>query len=549
MSNNSKKQKGIGLNNKNISVDTININSSIADLLKTLSYSFDAEDKEINRKLPNRVLINKTQGHEAYQTSKIVSSLLQLGIPLTAAFEIAQKTIEKVWNYIDLNTSSDKNIPLSTKNIREMVSQSIQEMDINKFSFSQIESWVNKYARRYGHNNHVVKIYKLDGSESIPVSYDYISGEFLDDVISEIISDESVFSEINQHYRKEIATEILDFINNCDLYKVNYDALKNIIIEIAIQPPHPWFVNDKTQKAIKKYDEECLEKNLKKIKVAIQNSNPVPQSSKLEIIHHASALILETNNYFVGCCDLSAFYILKDLLTDLMDSNKWDFVISKSKFSDLLTDITLSDLDINKLINEITSINKFISTRRINNEHFDECIITFAEDALNFSRFSYYEEIESFVNGNWTEYNACDIIKYIKLLFYSIFPCRRLNLEYKANNFWLNFSDIRMDSLSIEGNQIFACYCNDSDFDFTCLDFLANKSCIKCNMILIISSDASTCIELCKKAILRLEQINLSNKYSVFYIDKENLKRLFESDNKIKTFNDYLFEQFEEMLE
>lgn len=232
-----------------------------------------------------------------------------------------------------------------------------------------------------------------------------------------------------------------------------------------------------------------------------------------------------------------------------MDSNKWDFVISKSKFSDLLTDITLSDLDTNKLMNEITSINKFISTRRINNEHFDECIITFAEDALNFSRFSYYEEIESFVNGNWTEYNACDIIKYIKLLFYSIFPCRRLNLEYKANNFWLNFSDISMDSLSIEGNQIFACYCNDSDFDFTCLDFLANKNCIKCNMILIISSDSSTCIELCKKAILRLEQINLSNKYSVFYIDKENLKRLFESDNKIKTFNDYLFEQFEEMLE
>lgn len=548
MSNNSKNQKNFGISNKNISVDTININSSIADLLKTLSYSFDAEDKEINRKLPNRVLINKTQGHETYQTSKIMSSLLQLGIPLTAAFEIAQKTIEKVWNYIDLNASSDDSAPLSTKNIREMVSQSIQEMDINKFSFSQIESWVNKYARRYGHNNHVVKIYKLDGSESIPVSYDYISGEFLDDVISEIISDESVFLEISQHYRKEIATEILDFINNCDLYKVNYDVLKNIIIEIAIQPPHPWFVNNKTQKTIKKYDEECLEKNLKKIKVAIQNDNPVPQSSKLEIIHHASALILETHNYFVGCCDLSAFYILKDILTDLIDPSKWDFVISKSKFSNLLTDITLSDLDVNKLMNEITSINKYINTRRINNEGFDKCIITFAEYALKFCHFSYYEEVENFVNGNWTEYNICDTIRYIKLLFYSVFPCKRLNLESQANSFWLSFSDIRVDSLPIEGTQIFACYCNDINFDFTCLDFLTNKSWMKCNTILIISSDASTCKQLCKNAISRLEQIHLSNKYGVFYIDKENSKRLFESNNKIKTFNDCLLEQFEEIL-
>lgn len=546
MSNKSKNQKNFGISNKNISVDTININSSIADLLKTLSYSFDAEDKEINRKLPNRVLINKTQGHETYQTSKIISSLLQLGIPLTATFEIAQRTIEKVWNYIDLNTSSADSAPLSTKNIREMVSQSIQEMDINKFSFAQIESWVNKYARRYGHNNHVVKIYKLDGSESIPVSYEYISGEFLDDVISKIISDESVFLEISQHYRKEIATEILDFINNCDLYKVNYDVLKNIIIEIAIQPPHPWFVNAKTQTAIKKYDEECLEKNLKKIETAIQKGNPVPQSAKLEIIHHASALILETHNYFVGCCDLSAFYILKDILTDLKDSSKWDFVISKSKFSNLLTDITLSNLDVNKLMNEIISINKFISTRRINNDGFDASIIKFAEYALQFCRNSYYDEVENFVEGNWDEYNLNDTIKYIKLILYSVFPCKKLSLESQSTSFWLNFSDMKVQSIPIEGTQIFACYCKDINFDFTCLDFLKNKSWIKCNSILIISTEINTCKELCESARKRLKEIDLHNRYGVFYIDKENAKRLFQSDNKIKTFNDCLLEQFEE---
>ena len=62
-----------------------------------------------------------------------------------------------------------------------------------------------------------------------------------------------------------MATEILDFINHCDLYRIRYSLLKNMIIEIATQPPHPWMLYDEIRGDILKYDYDALHNNIIKM--------------------------------------------------------------------------------------------------------------------------------------------------------------------------------------------------------------------------------------------------------------------------------------------
>lgn len=206
--------------------------------------------------MPHRVLINKTGEREQYKTEKIIHSLLNLGIPLIPTYEIANATIKKL--QIQLQNVHDFDTYLSTKDIRKMVSLAIQECNTSKYSMSDIESWSNKYARRYGHNNRNVEIY-WDKSEKVKdVSYDYIANEFLDDVINDISHGNSIKSELSATYRRDMATEILDFINHCDLYRIRYGLLKQMVIEIATQPPHPWMVYNTIRNDILKYDYDAL---------------------------------------------------------------------------------------------------------------------------------------------------------------------------------------------------------------------------------------------------------------------------------------------------
>ncbi len=344
-------QKNLGTGNTNninsnnftciINIEGKEKNVPISDLFYAITHNFKEEDIVINKLLPNKVLINKTNNQEPYKTDKIIKSLLQLGIPLEATYEIAQSTINKIKSYIEEyeKCHDEEPLELTTKEIRKMVSNSIQEMDVEKFSYSDIELWNNQYVRRYGHNNKRIQVYYSDRDTVDDISYDYITNKLLKDVVYDITNSNTCFNKISSHHKQEIANEILSFINRCDLYKINYDVLKSIIKEIAIQPPHPWFINNLTKKEIIEYDTMCLKNNIEKLELAINENQVTSQSIKIEILHHASALILEKYDNFLGCYDLAAFYLLKNLLNDLLDTKNWDLVISNTKLNSITSDL------------------------------------------------------------------------------------------------------------------------------------------------------------------------------------------------------------------
>ncbi len=543
-------QKNIGsgninnVNSNNKCTVVININGknetmNLLDVLSMISKSFDEVDKTINISLPNKVLVNKTGHHEAYQTSKIITSLLQLGIPLEATYEIAQATVDRIQRYILSNDTPKKEI--TTKDIRKLVTMSIQEMDMDKFSYTNIESWSNRYIRRYGHNNKRVQVYYSDSENIDDISFDYINNKLVREIVCEITKGKLDYEKLPSRYKNDVASEILHFVNRCDLYKINYDVLKRIIKEISIQPPHPWFISQDTLNDIMKYDEECLKGNLDKLEHQMGSSF---QSVKIETLHHASALILEKYNFFLGCYDLSSFYLLKDLLNNIVDSEKWDLSISYSKLNDLLSDLAFSHIDVMFLCDIVNKINDFIKNQNINNMEFDRLLLLFGKLSLQLYKLGYKEDVALFLKSDWDNYSLEETVKNLKLIFYSLFPAKSWNLKSLSNLFWLNYKAIKLESYSDIKNQILVVY---NDGELKNLDFLKKlgeaKTINVCNTIIVIGKDEKTLNKTISEINEFLVNSKLERSYITFSIRKQELHEIFEADNKINCLDTIISKQ------
>lgn len=545
-------QKNIGSGNTNISHSNnsisvmININGQdqsvdLLELFGKITKVFEEEDKFINDSFPEKILVNKTNDREEYHTYKIIKSLLQLGIPLAATYEIAQSTIYKIKEFI-----KSKSMPkLTTKDIRKIVSESIQEISIERFPYEDIENWNNKYIRRYGHNNKRIQIYYPDFDTHDDISYKFINRTLLPDIVNEITKENINYDNLLSSYKTELANEVLSFINSCDLYKINYNVLKDIVKEIALQPPHPWFINQRTQNDIMKYDYECLQNNVNKLCESIKNGEESQQSVKIEVLHHASALILEKYDYFLGCYDLSSFYLLKDLLFELTDPNKWDLTIDYSRTNKLLLELSFSNIYIEELIETTNRINNSLKTHNINNPEFNNLLVKFSDYAIRLYQLGNKDSVVSFLNSKWSELALSDIIENLKLLLYSIYPIKNWNLEKTDKNyFWINYKSIRSKSYPNIKNQILIIYNDGKLKNYSFLDHLTNaKTKNMCNTILAIGENKEFAVETYEKLEAFLNKNNIADKYIVFWLDKESTVDLFNSNNKIKYLDELMLKQ------
>ena len=538
------KQVNKGKGNINITAPitiTINVNGKAENvdvdalfILGKVAQVFSSEDKFINDSIPGKIIVNKTNDKEEFKTSKIITSLLQLGIPLSAAYEIAQLTIYRIKEFITTYRNTE-NI-LTTKDIRKMVSESIQEISVDRFPYEDIENWNNKYIRRYGHNNKRIQIYYNNTETTNDISYDFIHNTLIDDIIDDITKGKKEYVRIPSKHKNELATEILSFINSCDLYRINYTVLKDIVKEIALQPPHPWFINQETQQQIMKYDYECLENNISKLEKSISETIDSPQSVKIEVLHHASALILEKYEHFLGCYDLSSFYLLKHLLDELIEPENWDLSVKHSKASKLLADMSFAHIDIIDFINTMDLINSQIKSHKIYNEKFDELLIEFARKAIRLYKLGKTNQVMSFLNSSWNDIDFSAVIKNLKLILYSLFPTKNWNIDNPSKHFfWVNYNSVLSTTYPNIKNQMLVVYGDKDLTDYTFLNMLSNAKAINaCNTIFAISEKKEDAKNICDHVEKFLYDHCLADRFIVFWFDKESFMKLSSSKNKMK---------------
>ena len=421
---------------------------TISELWRVLVNQFELKDKEINAQLPCNVLVNKTQGTEKFNSSKIMSSLMKIGIPFPCAVEIVENTISAVESWI--NENKGRNTQLTTKHIRQIISSIIQELDGNKWSRIDIEKWNAQYVRRYGHNNRIIQIYAIPSEISaepvVNISYDFVRKNLLNDIIHSLFPDVDVYKELSSRSLSDMADEIIAFVNNCDLYSIKYSVLKDFITEIATQLPHPWFISENKRANNIQHDKKSVEDNLRLAENAYNKGEPLPTNLIVELLHHASSLVLEKYFSFMGCYDLTAFYRLAYIINKLsphpakenlrlssskhgeiseIEETEWDIVISDFAFKNLFDDCTMAGVQLSVYGDKINRIHNLLEKKKTSCRDFTSLLIDFAKLSLEIHIYGDRSKIVKFLDDDWHEYSTCDIRNNIKTILLLLFPHRR----------------------------------------------------------------------------------------------------------------------------
>ena len=566
---------GIGNRNSHIEIQNgiviIDPNSrnryTISELWEVLINQFEMKDLEINQQLPQNVLINKTEGKEQFNSSKIISSLMQIGIPFPATVEIVEETISEVERWIAENKRNKTQ--LTTKIIRQIVSSVIQELDTSKWSRIDIENWNAKYVRRYGHNNRIIQIYDIPPEISVEpvvnISFDFIRKNLISDIIRTLFPDIDVTKEISSKNRCEMADEIIAFINNCDLYMINYRVLKDMITEIATQLPHPWFISEDKRLTNIEHDKKSVQENLRLAYSHYESKEPLSSSIIVELLHHASSMVLERYFSFLGCYDLTAFYRLVYIVTKLTPNhmvegknganNKkdddpdtiefdWDIVISDYAFKNFFDDCTIAGVDLLKYREKIKHIANFLQEKNSNKLEFTKLLIEFGEQCLDILNYGDRKEIELFLNKSWAEYSPYSIGKNIKTLLLLLFPHRRHKIANpKSSHFWITYN-ISTKVFEMK-SKVFVVIANrNNDFDYSAVQLLnqAGKKAI-CNTIFFVAEEMDNIEKVRQEALEQLAHYNLDSHFIPILFSKKDLKALFDSSDRTSFFDDLVEKQ------
>lgn len=260
-------------------------------------------------------------------------------------------------------------------------------------------------------------------------NYKFIKDVFLPDLFHEIcpklLKENLSSSQINN-----LAEEVLAFINECDLYYVDYNVLKQIVKEIATKPPHPWIIHDSQRQEMIDYDKHAVETNLKELLLCEKNQASVPYAVFIELLHHTSAMMLDRYFSFFGCEDLDAFYILTQYFKKMIDVRfsfkNWDLMLDNSEIKGLIDDFALHGINISEYYAKMCAINP--QKIMIQNTNHTSAIKEFANESLriincfNERSQSVRDSLISFASSDWKKYNKIEIDSYVGKILSSLFP-------------------------------------------------------------------------------------------------------------------------------
>lgn len=541
------KQYNRGSENKNISINELSVtifnglDVLATDFFNSYGRALQEYDEYIAKELGLKLIVNKTNREEKFIASKILKSLLTIGVPLDAAFIIFRSTIEKLFE------NRNENYKLDTKTVRKLVCEAIQTYDLKNYAPSQIQSWSQKYVRKYGRNNQVVKIQFENGSTT-EISMDFLKS-FVDDLI-QTISPNLLLKRISNNHRNEIAECVLDFVNSCDIYIIRYGVLKNIIMEIALPPPHPWFINEDTKSSIISYDSTQLKTNLAKARRFHNDGKSViPQSILLEIIHHASSMILAKYDYFLGCNDLSSLNLLKSLLEELINKPYEDLILDDFPINTLLADITKAKIKYDEYVLLIKKISEEVNTSAINIASFSTNVIDFGTQSLKIIENNNIYQLNNFYETNWHELRLDEIMDNIRMFMNASFGYNEIKStsnfrEHCRNYFLYRLSKFNSNALLDVKKTIFVFYGDNNLNDYNVFqNFKKAEYKTQCTIIFLIAETYEILKHIEEAVRDKLNENNCSDNYVILSLDKKALKSIYSSKNPPLSLENILFHQ------
>ncbi|HEX6369252.1 MAG TPA: hypothetical protein VF006_09985 [Longimicrobium sp.] len=295
-------------------------------LLRRFAEQMAAIDARINTAFPQKILSpTKNNAFEPFSSERLVRSLVQVGIPVTAALAVAQELEPRL-----LEVAGSEDI-VTTGHIRKAVSRTIYGMTTEQHTAAMLQSWGDIYSRRYGNPNERLRLLHRDGSEE-DLDFKYLKHTLIPHLVDNILGrDLSTLKEgmITATAVEHIAEELMQQIKGLNLYAIRYKTLYNLAYDIAVQPPHPWFVESAYMTSTVAYELERAQAHSTTLATLLDIQDLAgSRHAALECIQHSCSAILGFYGAFLGAGYLGPIHqLLHVLKLPEVDGNPvlWEF--------------------------------------------------------------------------------------------------------------------------------------------------------------------------------------------------------------------------------
>ncbi len=306
-----------------------------------LSPKFEHYDKRIHSVIPSGK-VHKKNHFETFKAERLFTSLHELGIPLKAVFFV----LEKLDKALSKSASVASNV--TTRDITYCVSQLLYSYDATINDQKRKDLWGDLYIRVYGDPERQIEVLFSSGPDFL--SKGLFKKRIYDDLLQSIAAKQLpiVNMGINGEQKNVIIDECLRQINRLQLYRIHFDTVITICSEIALQPPHPWFVKmDKNIEAVQ-YDYKKAHEHYSALENNFNSGELETAFSDFsELLHHSSSAFLAYFGIYMGCGYRVPLYTLERVLKKLHSPQKsFDLEVQKKVAENILSELKKHDISL-----------------------------------------------------------------------------------------------------------------------------------------------------------------------------------------------------------
>jgi hypothetical protein len=273
-------------------------------------------DRQINDLVPAGFQAPNTRP-QRFSSEHLVVSLAKSGIPIPVALDV----LEALERHL-VPLLAQVGTP-TTGHLRRAVLEAIYALS-DPYGHSNVEHWADVYARRWGNPYERVVVLERDGT-STTLDFTFLLERLLPHLIRNVVQvpyEQLREAEIiSKSAARHMADEILDHVKSMNLYGIRYKTLYNLAYDLAVQPPHPWFVTSDTRLQTVTYDLQRAKHHDAALDQLLAHPDKGPCRHALrEAIHHACSAILASYRAFLGASLLGSLAQLIDALALSVES-------------------------------------------------------------------------------------------------------------------------------------------------------------------------------------------------------------------------------------
>lgn len=256
----------------------------------------------------NCELISKDTGEESFSTELLMQSLIGIGIPVHHAPDVVgciDRYLKNAVPGLRRATSSD---------LRDAVFNAIQHVGGGKRDDHVAKSWSDRYARRFGNPDGLIRVVRPDGSESL-LNYSFVTRDVIPEMVERIVGVPFYIARnggVARSDLNEMSQSIVEAIRSLNLYSIRYELLMDVSVELATQPPHPWFATESGLTRVVEYDLERADAHVEAISnYEVDRHDPLIRHEISEAVHHLCSSVLGYYGGFLGGSHLRPLYQLR----------------------------------------------------------------------------------------------------------------------------------------------------------------------------------------------------------------------------------------------